>query len=58
MSISHFSRFTVVFAIFNHLQFVFLIFHDFQYSRHIPGPRVCISHFSRFTEVFDTFFIQ
>ncbi|SGA30669.1 Uncharacterised protein [Chlamydia abortus] len=27
---------------------VFLIFRDFQFSRHIPGPSVCISHFSRF----------
>ena len=27
--------------------FIF-IFHDFQFSRHIPGPRVCISHFPFF----------
>ena len=31
------------------LKCVFLIFRDFQFSRHIPGPTVCISHFSRFS---------
>ncbi len=30
------------------LKCVFLIFRDFQFSRHIPGPSVCISHFSVF----------
>jgi hypothetical protein len=28
---------------------VFLIFCDFHYSRHVPGPTVCISHFSCFS---------
>ena len=32
-------------AIFHVLKCVFLIFGDFQFSRHIPGPSVCISHF-------------
>ena len=30
------------------LKCVFLIFHDFQFSRHVPAPSVCISLFSRF----------
>jgi hypothetical protein len=30
---------------------VFLIFHDFQFSCHIPGPTVCISHFSCFSVI-------
>jgi hypothetical protein len=25
------------------------IFHVFLFSRHIPGPTMCISHFSRFS---------
>jgi len=33
----------------------FLIFCDFQFSRHIPGPTVYISHFSRFC-VISSFF--
>ena len=28
---------------------MFLIFHDFLFSRHTPGPTVCISHFFRFS---------
>ena len=31
------------------LQCVCLIFHVFQFSRHDPGPTVCISHVSRFS---------
>ena len=31
------------------------LFCDFQFSRHIPGPTVCISHFSRFS-VISSFF--
>ena len=42
-------------AIFHVLKCVFLIFRDFQFSRHIPGPSVCISHFSRFL-VISSFF--
>ncbi len=34
-------------AIFHVLKCVFLIFRDFKFSRHIPGPSLCISHFSR-----------
>ena len=34
---------------------IFLIFCDFQFSRHIPGPTVCISHFSPFS-VISSFF--
>ena len=36
MCISHFPLFSVFLAIFQVLQCVFLIFHDFQFSRHIP----------------------
>jgi hypothetical protein len=43
-----FSRFSVFLAIFQVLQFVFFIFNDFQFSRHIPGLTVYISHFPCF----------
>ena len=44
-----FSTFFSFLAIFQVLQCVFLIFHDFQFSRHSPGPTVLfISHFLRF----------
>ena len=33
---------------FHVLKCVFLIFRNFQFSHHIPGPSVGISHFSRF----------
>ena len=46
---------SVFLAIFHVLKCVFLIFRDFQFSRHIPGPSVCISHFSRFL-VISSFF--
>jgi hypothetical protein len=36
----------VFLAIFQVLQFVFLIFYDFQFSCHTPGPTECISHIS------------
>jgi hypothetical protein len=49
--ISHFSRFSVFLSIFHFLQFVFLIFHDFQFSGHTPGPTLCISHFPLFSIV-------
>jgi hypothetical protein len=39
----------VFLAIFQVLQCVFFIFHDFQFSRHIPRPIVCISHFPTFS---------
>ncbi|SFW06972.1 Uncharacterised protein [Chlamydia abortus] len=48
MDISKFSTFSVFLAIFHVLKCVFHIFRDFQFSRHILGPSVCISHFSRF----------
>ena len=47
--------FSVFLAIFHVLKCLFLIFRDFQFSRHIPGPTVCISHFSRFS-VISSFF--
>ena len=49
MDISKFSAFSLFLAIFHVLNCVFFIFRDFQFSRHIPGPRVCISHISRFS---------
>ena len=36
--VSNFPRFSVFFAIFHIRQCVFLIFHDIQFSHHIPGP--------------------
>jgi hypothetical protein len=47
--------FSVFLAIIHVLKCLFLIFSDFQFSRHIPGPTVCISHFSRFS-VISSFF--
>jgi len=49
----HFSFFTFFsdFVIFQIIKWMFLIFHDFQFSRYIPGPTVCISHFSRFSGI-------
>ena len=47
--------FSVFLAIFQVLKCVFLIFCDFHFSHHIPGPTVCISHFSRFS-VISSFF--
>jgi hypothetical protein len=46
--ISQFSLFSAFLAIFHVLQCVFLIFHDFQFYRHIPASTVSSSHFSRF----------
>ena len=43
-----FSTFFRVFAIFHLPHCVFLLFHDFQVTRHIQGPTVCISHFPCF----------
>jgi hypothetical protein len=40
----------VFIAIFHHLQCVFLIFDDFQFSCHIPGPTVFFSHFPWFSD--------
>ena len=53
----HFSFFTFFsdFVIFQVIKCMFLIFRDFQFSRHIPGPTVCIFHFSRFS-VISSFF--
>ncbi|MCI9311689.1 MAG: zinc ribbon domain-containing protein, partial [Lawsonibacter sp.] len=36
----HMPRFSVFLAIFHVLKCIFLIFRDFQFSRHIPGPSV------------------
>ena len=38
-------------VIFQVIKWMFLIFGDFQFPRHIPGPTVCISHFSRFSVI-------
>ena len=54
-SFLNFPPFSVFLAIFHVLKCVFLIFRDFQFSRHIPGRTVCISHFSRFA-VISSFF--
>ena len=47
--------FSVFLAIFHVQKYASLIFRDFQFSCHIPGPTVCISHFSRFS-VISSFF--
>ncbi|SFW05688.1 Uncharacterised protein [Chlamydia abortus] len=47
VDISKFSTFFSFPRIFHVLKCVFLIFRDFQFSRHITGPSLCISHFSR-----------
>jgi hypothetical protein len=46
-SLGHFSfsRFSMSLAIFHVQHCVFLIFCDFQFYRHTPGPTVCIPHF-------------
>ena len=46
----HFSFFTFFcdFVIFQVVKWIFLIFHDFQFSCHIPCPTVDISKFSNF----------
>ena len=41
--------FSLFLATFQVLQCVFLIFHVFQFSRHIPGPTVCFSQFGSFS---------
>ena len=51
----NFPPFSVFLVIFHVLKFVFLFFRDFMFSRHIPGPTVCISNFSRFS-VISSFF--
>ena len=45
---SHFPSFSVFLAILLVRKCVFLIFHDFQFSRHTAVPTVCISHFHLF----------
>jgi hypothetical protein len=51
----NFPPFSVFLATFHILKGVFLFYRDFQFSRHIPGPTVCISHFPRFS-VISSFF--
>jgi hypothetical protein len=41
--------------IFQVTQFLCLVLHVFQFSRHNPGPTLCVSHFARFS-VFLTIF--
>ena len=43
-----FSCFSMFLAKFHFLQCVFLFFHHFQFSYHIPDPTLCISNFPRF----------
>ena len=45
-----FERFVLAF-----IRSEFLIFRDYQFSCHIPGPSLCISHFSHFS-VISSFF--
>ena len=51
----NFPPFSVFLNIFHGLKCVFLIFRDFQFSRHNPGPSVCISLFSSFFSDFVIF---
>ena len=51
----NFPPFLVFFAIFHVPKCVLFIFPNFQFSRHIPGPTICISHFSSFS-VISSFF--
>ena len=60
MSYNVHSKFSTFFCFPRHIsrpkiKCVFLIFRDFQFSRHIPGPSVGISHFLRFL-VISSFF--
>ena len=48
MGIYHFQSFSVFLAIYHVLHCVFLIFKYFQFSRHTPGPTLCISHLPHF----------
>jgi hypothetical protein len=48
VDISKFSSFFSFSCHISSLNEIFLIFRDFQFSRHIPRPTVFISHFSRF----------
>jgi hypothetical protein len=50
-----FPPFSVFLAIFHVLQCVFFIFHDFLFSRHDPGPTVCIFHFRTFSVLLTIF---
>ena len=52
-----FSTFVSFVVIFKVLQCVFLIFHVFPFSRHIPGPTVYISHFSRYSVLLAVFLV-
>jgi len=44
-----FTLFSVFLTLFHVLKCVFLIFHNFQFSCHSPGPTVCIYHFLCFS---------
>ena len=57
MCVSHFACLSVSLDIFHILKCVFLIFHDFQISYHIPDPNVgsdtvYVSHFPLFSVFF------
>ena len=54
----HFSFFTFFsdFVIFQVVKWMFLIFHDFQFSCHIPRPTVDISKFSSFFQFSSPYF--
>ena len=55
----HFSFFTFFsdFVIFQVVKWMFLIFHDFQFSCHIPFPTVDISHFPAISVFLDIFHV-
>jgi hypothetical protein len=53
-----FSYSHIFLAIFHVLQCLCLIFHIFQFSRHIPGPIVCISNFPRFSVFLSIFQVK
>ena len=46
---SHFPGFLVFLTIFHVLPCAFLIFLVCHFSRHLPGPTVCLFHFTRFS---------
>jgi hypothetical protein len=45
----HFSYFSLFLPLFLVIQFLYLIFHFVQFSRHYPFPKVNISNFLRFS---------
>ena len=54
MHLSFFTFFSDLVS-FQVVKWMILIFRDFQFSRHIQGPTVCISHFSHFSMISSLF---